>query len=39
MEFCDNCENKMNIKWKNENSQKLLIYYCTIDYFIIFYFI
>lgn len=29
MEFCDNCENKMNIKWKNENSQKLLIYYCT----------
>lgn len=37
MEFCDSCENKMSIKWKNSNedrnpdikNEKLLIYYCT----------
>ena len=34
MEFCQNCNNKMNIKWKNnfneDNSieQKCLVYYC-----------
>ena len=33
MEFCETCENKMSIKWKNEiidtQKQKLLVYYCT----------
>ena len=32
MEFCDNCENKMGIKWKNDtvnsSKEKLLVYYC-----------
>lgn len=32
MEFCDNCQNKMNIKWKNDiidsEPHKVLIYYC-----------
>ena len=32
MEFCDNCDNKMDIKWKNDiinsKKQKLLIYNC-----------
>ena len=30
MEFCSNCDNKMNIKWKNNisNNEKLLVYYC-----------
>tara|TARA_B100000401_G_C52298658_1_gene481600 strand:+ start:181 stop:558 length:378 start_codon:yes stop_codon:yes gene_type:complete len=34
MEFCDVCENKMGIKWKNEEipggpPQKILVYYCS----------
>ena len=41
MEFCDNCQNKMNIKWNNkktiinedgterEINTKILIYYCV----------
>lgn len=34
MEFCDMCENKMGIKWKNDlnehgKNQKILIYYCS----------
>ena len=31
MEFCDICDNKMNIKWKKNsiNNEKLLIYYCV----------
>jgi DNA-directed RNA polymerase subunit M/transcription elongation factor TFIIS len=29
MEFCEKCDNKMNIKWKNnESNEKLLVYYC-----------
>ena len=30
MEFCKNCDNKMNIKWNHndEKTEKLLIYYC-----------
>tara|TARA_Y100000768_G_C23965879_1_gene677828 strand:- start:1610 stop:2005 length:396 start_codon:yes stop_codon:yes gene_type:complete len=32
MEFCDNCDNKMNIKWKNDivdsKKEKLLVYHC-----------
>lgn len=34
MEFCQNCNNKMNIKWKNNLNedgsidQKCLVYYC-----------
>ena len=32
MEFCDNCNNKMNIKWKfssdEEDKKKVLVYYC-----------
>jgi DNA-directed RNA polymerase subunit M/transcription elongation factor TFIIS len=32
MEFCDNCNNKMNIKWKfssnDEDKKKMLVYYC-----------
>ena len=30
MEFCEQCDNKMNIKWKKNplNNDKLLIYYC-----------
>ena len=30
MEFCTQCDNKMNIKWKKNstNNEKLLVYYC-----------
>ena len=31
MEFCSQCNNKMNIKWKTSNDEegtKLLVYYC-----------
>ena len=29
MEFCDICDNKMNIKWKNNiNKEKILVYFC-----------
>ena len=34
MEFCQNCNNKMNIKWKNNfneednTNEKCLVYYC-----------
>ena len=33
MEFCNNCQNKMSIKWKNHinnegDTEKILIYYC-----------
>ena len=32
MEFCDSCQNKLNIKWRNSDDEdkfKILIYYCT----------